>query len=377
MKQYLVEDVKEVLLNLETSLASLDTELQRVTHDMGISRRELEQIERQLTYLDSQAKTVGDKVRLHFRKKSELEVQREECISVGQIDTSGYEREAEEVSEAITTMSGDINRLASDVDISRDELKAASIEKEKVDKKKAHLTFELREVEESINSALTRKDDAHKTCVAIQQQFDRKMKQCEEIRTSMQKTLDAVSEKTAIAAAETEKLVIGWDGEPLHVKEKETTDYLLKSIASKRALYEKGRALAGLEGKSKASLTEKIDKDSKAYNDELSKYHGLRKLIETLEEDYTSRLRKWHMIRDESAKQVKHMFDRYMQKKGFAGNIKFDNENMTLHITCQTDNGDEKTKCSDVRQLSGGERSYTTLSLLMALGHVVCTAHLL
>lgn len=42
-----------------------------------------------------------------------------------------------------------------------------------------------------------------------------------------------------------------------------------------------------------------------------------------------------------------------------------------LLITTQTDNHDENTQCNDMRQMSGGERSYTTLCLLLALGHVI------
>ena len=35
------------------------------------------------------------------------------------------------------------------------------------------------------------------------------------------------------------------------------------------------------------------------------------------------------------------------------------------------DNSNDGTRVKDVRQLSGGERSYTTLCLLLALGHVI------
>jgi chromosome segregation ATPase len=73
----------------------------------------------------------------------------------------------------------------------------------------------------------------------------------------------------------------------------------------------------------------------------------------------------------ENSRIVKRSFDKYLQKKGFAGDLQINHEESKLHINCQTDNSDERTQCNDVRQLSGGERSFTTLSLLMALGHVV------
>ena len=84
-------------------------------------------------------------------------------------------------------------------------------------------------------------------------------------------------------------------------------------------------------------------------------------------------------------------FDQYMQKKGFSGSVVFNHEEGTLTIQARPDNLDELTQVEDIRQLSGGkccqlvclrdslrvmapilgERSFTTLSLLLALGHVI------
>jgi hypothetical protein len=99
-----------------------------------------------------------------------------------------------------------------------------------------------------------------------------------------------------------------------------------------------------------------------------------------------------------SGKLVAKQFDMYMQKKGFSGtghppptshtlslslgphssclsfsssSVQFDHKEHLLRITTQTDNLDANTQCNDMRQMSGGERSYTTLCLLLALGHVI------
>ena len=47
-----------------------------------------------------------------------------------------------------------------------------------------------------------------------------------------------------------------------------------------------------------------------------------------------------------------------------------DHKDQTLHITWQKDNQDEASQCENVMNLSGGERSFTTLSLLLAIGEV-------
>ncbi|CAM9439775.1 unnamed protein product [Hapterophycus canaliculatus] len=48
--------------------------------------------------------------------------------------------------------------------------------------------------------------------------------------------------------------------------------------------------------------------------------------------------------------------------------VRFDNENHTLGLTYQKNSNDDASQCSDVKLLSGGERSFATLALLLALG---------
>ena len=61
-------------------------------------------------------------------------------------------------------------------------------------------------------------------------------------------------------------------------------------------------------------------------------------------------------------------FDEILNKKGSSGNIEFDHKEKKLNLVVQKDNKDENTQTNDVKALSGGERSFTTLSLLLALG---------
>ena len=61
-------------------------------------------------------------------------------------------------------------------------------------------------------------------------------------------------------------------------------------------------------------------------------------------------------------------FDEILNTKGSSGFIEFDHKNKTLNLVVQKDNKDEMTQTNDVKALSGGERSFTTLSLLLALG---------
>ena len=56
-----------------------------------------------------------------------------------------------------------------------------------------------------------------------------------------------------------------------------------------------------------------------------------------------------------------------LNKKGSSGVVDFDHKSKTLGLIVQKDSN-EASQTSDVKALSGGERSFTTLSLLLALG---------
>lgn len=62
-----------------------------------------------------------------------------------------------------------------------------------------------------------------------------------------------------------------------------------------------------------------------------------------------------------------------MGKKGSSGEIKFDHKKKTLDLIVQKDNTDAGSQTTDVKALSGGERSFTTLALLLALGECLET----
>ena len=100
-------------------------------------------------------------------------------------------------------------------------------------------------------------------------------------------------------------------------------------------------------------------------------YNRLSEELAEHRKDAKDRQALWKSKLEQNAKTIKNYFHKYLQKKGFEGKVVFKHRDKTLHLECQTDNTNEATKVKDVRQLSGGERSYTTLCLLLALGHVV------
>ncbi len=68
-------------------------------------------------------------------------------------------------------------------------------------------------------------------------------------------------------------------------------------------------------------------------------------------------------------KMVSHRFNIHMAKKGHAGQVKVDFINAELHLDVKMNGAGQTVK--DTRSMSGGERSYATLALTLALGENV------
>ncbi|GMI25107.1 hypothetical protein TeGR_g348, partial [Tetraparma gracilis] len=113
-----------------------------------------------------------------------------------------------------------------------------------------------------------------------------------------------------------------------------------------------------------------FDKYTRAKKNLADKMHAVKKTEENLaalKADVKERRRKWKSMRKHIARLTNSTFDEMLQKKGSAGVVEFDHADKTLKICVQKDSN-EASQTSDVKALSGGERSYTTLSLLLALG---------
>lgn len=63
-----------------------------------------------------------------------------------------------------------------------------------------------------------------------------------------------------------------------------------------------------------------------------------------------------------------HMREHVMGRFYACRRAEFDMKNGTLRLIFQKDRSSDVSECRDVRQLSGGEKSYTTLAMLLALG---------
>ncbi|NWS72921.1 SMC6 protein, partial [Crotophaga sulcirostris] len=102
------------------------------------------------------------------------------------------------------------------------------------------------------------------------------------------------------------------------------------------------------------------------YEDANSKVKNLKKFIRLLEEIMTQRFKLYRQFLRLLALRCKLYFDGLLRMRACSGKIHFDHKNETLSITVQP-REEDKSVLNDVKSLSGGERSFSTVCFILSL----------
>ncbi|NXH49751.1 SMC6 protein, partial [Dicaeum eximium] len=105
------------------------------------------------------------------------------------------------------------------------------------------------------------------------------------------------------------------------------------------------------------------------YEDASNKVKNLRRFIAVLDEVMTERLKVYRQFLRSLSMQCKLHFEHLLRVRGCSGHIIFDHKNETLSITVQP-REEEKAARSDLRSLSGGERSFSTVCFILSLWNI-------
>jgi len=91
--------------------------------------------------------------------------------------------------------------------------------------------------------------------------------------------------------------------------------------------------------------------------------------FQAIDNSLSERWSKFESIRKSVQKEISFEFGGYMGKRGHSGQIKFDNAKESLKMIVRMHAGNTRSgKINDMKSLSGGERSLSTLAFVLALG---------
>jgi chromosome segregation ATPase len=154
--------------------------------------------------------------------------------------------------------------------------------------------------------------------------------------------------------------------EPVEVR-KETAYYLSKIERAKRKIVDEKKRRRLKESDPQVAF-EKYMRAQSDLDGNMKQIEAIEENVALLAEDMDARRRKWRQFREHIVNMTRDTFNEILNRKGSSGDLEFSHSEGTLDLCVQKDSTQESTQTKDVKALSGGERSFTTLALLLALG---------
>uniref|UniRef100_A0A7N6A6B1 Structural maintenance of chromosomes protein 6 n=1 Tax=Anabas testudineus TaxID=64144 RepID=A0A7N6A6B1_ANATE len=102
------------------------------------------------------------------------------------------------------------------------------------------------------------------------------------------------------------------------------------------------------------------------YKNMAQQMKNLNSFIKSLDSVMNHRLQVYADLRRFLSARCKYYFDSMLAQRGYTGSMTFDHKNETLSISVQPGQGN-KADLSDMRSLSGGERSFSTVCFVLSL----------
>lgn len=92
------------------------------------------------------------------------------------------------------------------------------------------------------------------------------------------------------------------------------------------------------------------------------------RITQALRKSLLIRMDRWHEFRRHIALRCKLVFQFHLSQRGYYGKVLFDHVHQTLQLKVQTDDQTlTQGRDKDPRSLSGGEKSFSTICLLLSL----------
>ncbi|GAA5994173.1 DNA repair protein SMC6 [Rhodotorula paludigena] len=137
------------------------------------------------------------------------------------------------------------------------------------------------------------------------------------------------------------------------------------------------RALKDRERRQGATLDqilEELEVRKKAAAEAVKATNELSGLIEVLGNAYETRIGRWTDFRSHIAARARQQFLKHLANRGFTGKLRFNHHSCKLEISIRTEEtgkDGKKARTKDTKSLSGGEKSFSTICLLLTMWECV------
>ncbi|KAH9042087.1 P-loop containing nucleoside triphosphate hydrolase protein [Lactarius pseudohatsudake] len=239
-----------------------------------------------------------------------------------------------------------------------------------IDRAQEPLLKELNDVKKQIDAFGDRRQEAQAQITqAAEQRLAAQSEQqywAKKLRDEQKKVQDA-QEQLDVVQAEFENWTAGAEQYCARVDNPRKVQVVQRNLDSvQAALKERERR----QGASVEEMTAEVNRARTALETAQRDLKSMASLNRALKQSLRLRLEKWHDFRRHIAFRCKVVFQYHLSNRGYFGKVLFNHHDGTLQLRVQTEdlNGTQgETRDKDPRSLSGGEKSFATICLLLAM----------
>lgn len=345
---YLGGDVEEEIRHLQSSIQEQESQLARLRDH----RQQLDQDIRQNNGLLKTAYDERTRVKNQSRKL-QLEISELQNIEDPQCeDVVPLEEELEEIQQKLGVAEGQIAELQQHVTQLREDANQA----ERNFRQHRDLISTTAEEAEPIREELSKHDQEVEKSKHHRKHYEGKLKahlnSIQTLRNNLEKRendlKDAIVKASAIC--------------PERLEVRRSAKSLDQEISRLRTSINAQQEQQG----DRELIIKEYQEAHQRYNGTMKEVKNLRRFSEVINDIIQKRQRAYAKLRGFYSLRCKYYFDMTLAQRGYVGHINFDHKNKTLAIAVQP-GGKNKASLNDMRSLSGGERSFSTVCFVLSL----------
>ncbi|GAA6234326.1 structural maintenance of chromosomes protein 6-like [Lates japonicus] len=345
---YLSGDVEEEIRHLQREMENQDAQANRFQQHMRRLDEDLKQNEGLLRRAHIEQKTTKDKA-----TKLELEL----------TDLQNVE---EPQSEDLRPLEEDLQEIITKISSKRDEYEEARTQMtdHKASYEKAEREYKqhkerintIAEEADSIKEELSKTDQEAMKCKHHKKHYDEKRSAHLRNIQTLEANLESKERELQTSVSKATEIC------PERLEVRRTARSLDSEINRLKVKISTQKQQQG----NREEVVRQYHEALESYKNLAQQMKNLNSFIKSLDSVMNQRLQVYAELRRFLSARCKYYFDSMLAQRGYTGSMTFDHKNETLSITVQPGQGN-KADLSDMRSLSGGERSFSTVCFVLSL----------
>ena len=356
--------VTQQLSAAQEARAALKTQVDAVHASKDSSAKAVMAVMKEIKAMEKQRNDLERKIQLDEETQAQWRDADgpEEDLAIAALeDMTSFNQEEEEFKREIESKKSDVEGICNLLEQLAEEVRGAEERKKEAEERKKQIQNEVKEVESRLKRTfedMSEKNDKIEACKKLVERSQQKADKALQEKEAAEQHLKQI--EAAIPAS------YEWTGP---VQTNRTADQIDREIEELEKQKQKGLKNRNFDQvQAEFHAAKRQDKEFKRRFDELNQMIDRIKSLKTGTKTAMRKNKKWNKAT------VQFSFFRNLNQKGFTGTVVFDDKVREMKPVVRTQNVHDQEEDADgdsgrvpVKQLSGGERSYSTLCLLLAL----------